>query len=368
MKRLAGLLIFGLFIMPILAQDDVFNDALSPVEIDTVTITRRSENDISLHIEWLASDCGELFIYSDSSEVYLEFTAPPEGDPQPAGDMSRNNRHRYINLSLFTVPDNTGDCDSDEIRSTDVDISSHINFDPEFEPDTILLINDFAAWLQLVEPDVEGMSPQYIDTGETELVRWQKVDSAIETLYSLGADPQSFIPWIQGYHPDGCQSPTMMNITAHPVENDHYTVEVFRLLPLDTICPASIQEFIVSAGGVVPQRDIILTIGDSLSYQVFAFDGEVIPATRRYIPVDTVEISAVDSAYEISIEGTQTESCDSEVITQQVEIEGISFISIYYDVPDTAICTDDLSPYQQTLTVNSVPVVINGMLYEQATQ
>lgn len=300
MKRLLMLCVFTLVTVPLYAQDDSDIPELIPLEISALHITRADDDLLNLQIEGSAATCGDLITAEWYSDVHREFITTETVDTIPAGDLpTRLTYQRYITITLSTLPDDEDDaaCDLDSLSTQVVTMElprtitmpnvPNYEREPDEDWSVVLLVNDFAAWFYLAndgkddeaETETQPARGQAIDTGETMLIRWQKVDSSIEGLYSIGADPGYLIPWIEGYHPDGCEAPTLVNIVRDASMRDsidHYTFSVFRLLPPDSICTDEIQPFVVSAMGVLPQRDLILSFGGQ-SYRFSRSDGTLTP-------------------------------------------------------------------------------------------
>lgn len=373
MTRLLVLCVLMLLMTPLQAQHDRESGegALSALDITALHVTRADENVLTLEIEGLAAACGNTntLIMEWFSDVYIDFLSTPT-HTIPAGDSARRMpTQRYINLSLFTVPDESA-CDLSIPTSVTLDLPKTVTMpdvplyhrELSTDWDIILLVNDFAAWFYLADAtDDAETTPnrgQPIGMGKTALTRWQKVDSIIEDLYSLGADPGILIPWLQGYHPDGCEAPTLVNITRSPVEPDHYSADVFRLLPIDSICPATVQPFVVSALGVVPQRNIILTFGDgSLRLKL---DNTITPVQRLYATIETTHISPIEGGYSLQVSASLSENCSVPVTLPQAEVDEVTFLHIYYDVSSDLTCTDEKVTVKARITFTTLPIIVNG--------
>jgi hypothetical protein len=347
---------------PLHAQGGIYSRALSPLDITTVHIIRTNRDPLTLKIEVVAASCGDTISTEWYSDVYIDFLSE-----RPAGDSSRPAYRQYLNLSLFTLPSDDDSCDLD--RVVEIELPEFIEMPdvpnrgvPSTEWDAILLVNDFATWFTLVDDTETNQSlGQVIDFGETELIRWQKVDSVVENLYSVGADPGILLPWFEGYHPDGCEAPTLVNLTRDPVESDNYTAEVFQLLPVDAICPAAIQPFVVTAAGVVPQRDLVLNFGET-AYHVVAHDGlPETPVQRRYATSVITQIEPTDEGFRVQVNAT-AENYDVPINFSQAEIDGVTFLNIYYDVPAELGDSDKEITVEEVVNVPTLPIIVNGVL------
>lgn len=294
MKRSFVLCVLVLLLTPLHAQDTDISDTdeLTPLEITDVHITRADDDLLTLDIEGLAATCGDIISAEWYADVYIDFIRTEAVDAIPAGDLPRRLAYqRYITFTLATLPDENASCDLDASQVVTIELPRTIkmpdvpNYEHELtgEWEVVLLVNDFATWFYLAEDaetEIVSGRGQPLEVGETALTRWQKVDSTIENLYSLGADPGYAIPWLEGYHADGCEAATLVNIVRDATEHDLYTANVFRLLPVDTICPHATQPFVVSAFGVLPQRDLILNLGD-ISYRILVSENTVTPVERN---------------------------------------------------------------------------------------
>lgn len=365
------LFVFGVFLLvmnvPLHAQASIYSRELSPLDITAVHIVRSSSDPLTLKIEGIASTCGNSIHTEWYSDVYIDFLGErPAADRVQVGIVY----HQFINLSLFTLPSDDHGCDLDRI--VEIELPEFIEMPdvpnraaPSTEWDAVLLVNDYPAWFTLAD-DSDIAQAQPIDFGETELIRWQKVDSVIEDLYSLGADPGYYLPWLEGYHPDGCEAPTLVNITRNPIENDNYTANVFRLLPEEAICPTTIQPFVVTAAGVVPQRDILLHLGGT-SIRVDSFAGTTTPAERRYASNVTAQIESTGDGFHVLVSAT-VENYDVPVNVSQAEIEGVTFLNIYYDVPTELPETDKEITVEEVINVSTLPIIVNGMIMPEQLQ
>lgn len=297
MKRSFVLCVLVVLLTPLHAQDISDPGELTPLDITAVHITRADDDRLTLDIEGIGATCGDIITTEWYSDVYIDFITTETVDELPAGDLPRRLAYqRYITFTLSTLPDENAACDLDAPQVVTIEVPRTIkmpdvpNYEFELDEkwDVVLLVNDFAAWFYLAEDaetEIVSGRGQPLEVGEIALTRWQKVDSTIENLYSLGADPGYWIPWLEGYHADGCEAPTRVNIVRDAymrdtIEHDLYTANVFRLLPADSVCPDMIQPFVVSAFGVLPQRDLILSLGD-ISYRILVSDGTVTPVERN---------------------------------------------------------------------------------------
>jgi len=345
------------------AQSNVYSQNLSALDIQALQLTRFEDNSLILEIAGTSEICGEIII----SEWYTEVRVDSYSEPLAGDSRTGASGQQYANISILILPDDDSVCDLDTHRIISIEMPMTIDMvyvpdyrDESFQ-DTVLLVNDFAAWFYLVdEDDTSSSNGQAIDIGETDLIRWQKIDSILEELYSVGASPGAAIPWIQGYHPDGCEAVSHVNIIIDPVEANQYTANVFRLLPMDTICPASIQPFILTAAGVVPQSDIILNLAE-MSYRIFMGEAIISPVQRRYPTIISTDIQAIDEGFHLQLMTGLSENCDVPISIEQVTIDNISFLNIYYDVVEDLICTDEEITLEESIIIPSLPIVINGM-------
>ena len=363
MRLIFSLCLLVLLVIPLHAQSDVYSQNLSALDIQAIRITRSENDSLILEIEGTSEACGEIIISEWYSEVRIESFSQPL-----AGDIRRGaSGQQYANISIFILPGDDSTCDLDTAHIISIEMPMSIdmvyvpdNRDEAFQ-DTVLLVNDFAAWFYLAgQDDTDSGAGQAIDIGETDLIRWQKIDSTLEELYSLGADPGSAIPWIQGFHPDGCEAASHVNIILDPVEANHYTADVFRLLPMDTMCPASIQPFILTATGVVPQTDIILNLGE-MSHRIFVAENIMSPVQRQYPTIISTDIETTDEGFRLQLMVSLSENCDAPISIQQAEIDHIAFVNLYYDVVEDAICTYEEVILEETILIPSLPLVINGI-------
>lgn len=361
-------LFFSLYVLifigiPLHAQSNVYSQNLSALDIEAIQLTRLEDNSLILEIEGTSDLCGEIII----SEWYTEVMVDSLSEPL-AGDSRRSSSgQQYANISIFILPEDDSTCDLETQHTISIEMPITIDMvhvpdyrDGSFQ-DTVLLVNDFTAWFYLVdEDDVSSSNGQAIDIGETALIRWQKIDSILEELYSVGASGGSAIPWIQGYHPDGCEAVSHVNIIINPVESNHYTINVFRLLPIDTICSASIQPFILTATGVVPQSDIILNLAE-MSYRIFIGEGVIGSVQRRYPTIISTDIQVIDEGFRLQLTMDLSENCDVPISIEQVTIDNISFLNMYYDVAENLICADEEIILEESILIPSLPIVINGI-------
>lgn len=367
MKRLIITFLISLSTIQVLAQEQNIAPALSQLQIETVRITRSPDNQLLATIQATATSCGEVFIMDWSTAVGIDFLLVSSTDSLPAGEVERAaSLQQYINLWLFTLPTEDLTCDLDLLQTVQIELPAVPEYWYESRWETILLINEFAGWFYLADETPSSSTnrqSQPLYTGETSLVPWQKVDSVVEQLYSVGANPGTFIPWFQVYHGDDCEAPAHVNL----ILNNHsepavFEVDIFRLLPLDAECDEAIIPFVAGASGAIPQRDFILTFGDKTLH----YSSETITTTaidRRYLTIHQIVVQPDSEGYEMQIISSLSETCDSPVELSQAVVDDITFLSLYYDVFENTICTEESTIYEVTIEVDELPVIVNDRVF-----
>lgn len=338
MKKLLWLILIALVAFPVIAQDAPTDAAFDPLQVSNVRL-RLSEED------------GASLIFNASPAV----CAPLIVDLTIDGDI--------IDLNVFAPPT------EDNAACTMI-----VPFEPiiqlgDLEVDTAykLFLNDFSTLFFL--PRVGGiiMDVQFPMTwGEdNELVGFNRVDAIVDTVVFGVSESNTITAQLTGYHPDGCMSEEVQSIRQDALDSTLHHIELFRLLPEMVMCPAMLQEFDTAIDtGLVADEAALFQLGERL----YSYDPETMSAEesiRITVILESVDIKAVDDGYEVEIFATRNGDCGVDLRELVSETDYASFIQIFDDIPMIAACTMDLIFYQNTFSVSTLPVIINGVAYDE---
>jgi hypothetical protein len=96
---------------------------------------------------------------------------------------------------------------------------------------------------------------------EADLMRIDAVIDSVQVNLPIPL-PQQVTITVAGYHPDGCRVPSQVR-QQFDAENNTLNVRIYRVLPLDVMCPAVIENFTL----VIP-LDISISAGVTYTIDV----------------------------------------------------------------------------------------------------
>jgi inhibitor of cysteine peptidase len=338
MKKLLWLILIVLVAFPVIAQDNPAELAFEPLQVNSVRL-RLSEAD------------GASLVFNASPAV----CAPLMTDINIDGDI--------IDVHVYAPPT------EDNAVCTMIAPFEPVLQLGQLEVDTFykLFLNDFSTLFFL--PRVGGviMDVQFPMTwGEdNQLVGFNRVDAMPDKVVFGLSDANTVTTQLTGYHPDGCISEEVTWIRQDELDSSLHHVELFRLLPEMVMCPAMLQELDTTVDtGIAADKTALFQIGDKL----YRYDPKTQSATvviRRFVTVESVAVSVNGDAYDVAIMGTQDGSCGVELRELVAERDYAGFVQIFDDVPEIAPCTMEIAFYQNTFTVRTLPVIVNGVAYDE---
>jgi hypothetical protein len=171
---------------------------------------------------------------------------------------------------------------------------------------------------------------------------------------------------VQGYHPDGCQADTQINLL--PLSSDWLTIMIYRNVPQGIACTLNIIPFeqVLSLDGLMfdeetPLELALLEVND-LSY--FVREGELFPAQRDYPFIEGRNVYNEFAPVRLEVIGTFEDNCDDTVraYIRERENGGIFDVSIYRVIE--ADVERDCQPILRTVTTPvSFPADLENALY-----
>jgi hypothetical protein len=312
------------------------DQSLHPLQIMSVYIHRTPKNELSLTIKGWAEICG--------SEPFVTYVSNAE-------TMYWNSytNNQVIEIHLNILPDSS-DCEADYLHT--------INLTEEFIEDRhyVILVNDFAAWIALGESAEHSV--QHIDFGETELIRWQKIDSHIDSLDTVGASAERHVLWLRGSHPDDCNSTDVFAVLIPDITEDQfYRASVFQLFPENVQCTSTTTEFLLPIESNLWQsRAAYVEIGNNLYHYIPHDTWQVVK--RFPMAIQTWKIVEQKDTFLIEIQGKIPAHCPYPVDV----IQGNFSIHVFVEIPEDVDCGGVPTFVKQNLNVGMLPVVVNGVV------
>jgi inhibitor of cysteine peptidase len=236
----------------------------------------------------------------------------------------------------------------------------------ELEPDIsyVLLLNDFVASFFVPQPEgvIMDMPFPMVWGEDNDLFGFTRVDSFLDTVEFSVSENDTIQAEITGSHPDGCESEAFTWMRQDDVNESVYYIEVFRLIPAGVMCPAMLQEFELSIDtGLATDGTYFIEAGD----RWFSYNAEETTEVSNYfITVETVTVAPEGDGYSVSVVGW-TPGCETEVTVVELAADYASFITISMFAPFDTPCTLELRNYEAVFTVDVLPVIINGLAYDE---
>ncbi len=331
MKKLLCFFIL-LLTVPIVAQThDSIASAFQPLEVNNVRLRLSEDEGIALVFNASPAVCEDLLV-----DVSIE--------------------DNFIDVNVY-APRSDAEC----------------NFIAPYEPiipldnletgqSYVLFLNDFNSTFFIPDPDTTDVVEAFATVwGEDNvLVSFNKVAPELDAVFVTTMRDITTIE-LAGNHADGCITEEYTRIYQDDVQENVYHVEAFRLLNEMVMCPAQLLPFHETINLELSPDDIVEI--DGRYFRIDERLSESVLAHRATI--DTVEILPTASSNIVAVSGTQTQDCGVDFTEHILERDFISIVEIVAYVPLDAICTDNITPYETSFTVANLPVVINGVAYDE---
>lgn len=331
MKKLLCLFIIWMA-FPVVAQiDNPVSSAFQPLEISNVRLRLGEENGIALVFNASPAICEELLV-----------------------DMRVDGN--FIDIDVF-APMSDSEC----------------NFIAPYEPvipldnietnqSYVLRLNDFNSTFFLPDSnDTTAVEPFLTIWGEDNLlISFNRVAPMLDDIFVTTIDDLTTIE-LNGNHADGCITDEYTRISQDAVQANLYHVESFRLMTEFVMCPAQLIPFNDVMSLELSTDDIIEIDGRYFSVTNLFAD----PVLQDRATINSVAILSTASGNIVVVEGLQGQDCGVEFTEYVAERDYISLIDIVAYVPLDADCTDDSVSYGENFTVANLPVVINGVAYDE---
>lgn len=329
MKNLAWIVVL-LIAIPVLAQnEDPASTAFQALEVSNVRLSLSEEEGASLIFNASPAVCEDLLIdiAVDSQSIKVNVFAPH----------------------------------SEAVCNTLVAYEPVIAL-PELETGQayLLYLNDFTTTFFLAEIGEDSSTEPFATLwGEDNfLIGFDTVAPFLDSIeFSGGAD--GLLLNMSGEHPDGCETEEFTRVYQDNIQENLYHVDNFRLVPQGVMCPASLMPFEAEVSLEAENGDIV-EIDDSY----FLIEGnEAIPVNQYPLVVMAVEILSGVNGNIVAVTGTQ--DCGFEAVAHVLERDFISAVDIFAYVPSDEACGDLTTPYDEGFFVDSLPIVINGVAYDE---
>lgn len=331
MKKLLCLFIIWMA-MPVFAQTDtLMASAFEPLEVSNVRLRLDEATGVSLVFNASPAVCEDLIV-----DVRID--------------------GNFIDVDAFAP-------------RTDSECNFIVPYEPVIALDNIetnqayvLRLNDFNSTFFLPDSDNTGAVEAFLAIwGEDNLlVSFNRVAPILDDIFVTTMRGVTTIE-LDGNHADGCITDEYTRIYQDAVQNNLYHVESFRLMTEFVMCPAQLLPFHETLSVELSLDDIVEV--DGRYFRVIDLFAEPVLADRATI--DSVDILSTASGHIVAIEGLQVQDCGVDFTEHVSEREYISMIEIVAYVPLDATCSNDEVMYEASFTVENLPLVINGVAYDE---
>ncbi len=329
MKRLIWIVILMLLTIPSIAQS--------------------MPDDASILFEALAVDNVRLDL-SATNEMILLFNGSPAVCDDLLVDIAVD--EQFIDINAF-VPT------SDAVCNTIASYEARITLpDLDTEQSYILSVNDFVTTFYLESTNANSSSePFAVLWGETyDLIAFNAVAPFIESVDFKGLFGNRRVT-ISGNHPDGCMTETYTRLRQDNIQANLYHAEIFRLVPPSVMCPAELVPFEATIDINLSGGDIIEANGTYARYE----NSGLTPVNAVPVTIDSVEILDTANNAIVVITGAD---CGFDITESLIMREYVTLMSLVAYPRQNDSCNED-SVYEQTVTVDQLPILINGIGYDE---
>lgn len=226
----------------------------------------------------------------------------------------------------------------------------------------VLFLNDFTSTFFVPDRDAQTTVEAFATVWGMDnlLVSFTPVAPILDDIFVTTMQDITTIE-LSGNHADGCITEEYTRIYQDDVQNNLYHVQTFRLLTEFVMCPAQLIPFHETISIELSPDDVVEV--DGRYFRVSDRLSEPVLADR--LTIDSVEILPTASSNIVAVSGTQTQDCGVDFTEYVSERDYISLIDIVAYVPLDSACTDNITLYETSFTVASLPIVINGVAYDE---
>jgi len=335
MKRLYMLLLLFLFLLPVSAQiSETTQGVFLPLDVDTLRLRLSEENGAALIFNAAPTVCQDLLVDVRVDETFIDVDA--------------------------YVPRDASPCTTDEPYEPIINL-------PDLATDQtyILLLNDVATRFYLPNPDSSTSDMPFTAAwnADTPLINFTIIESFINTVLFADDDGNLSLR-LSGFHPDTCETDIFTWVRPSRVQANLYHIEVYRLLPQGVTCNDSLNAFQQTITTELPinVEDVFLSIGEE-TYYVDNLSAEIV--IQNPISTEEVTITENGDAFSVNILSNIRPDCGLEPDIHVYEDDFFSEISILSYQPQASDCSPEPRRHETTVTVQTLPVIINGLGYDE---
>jgi len=343
MKRLLSILWVLLWVLPVAAQfGDGRFEYQRPVMVESAQLHVEGKQ-LSLNLSVMVAGCEQTVL----------------------AEQFRQDNIIHVDLYTMGSPDDPA-CLPETTEAT-------IALDGEFEIDEsyALLINDFASPFFIARPDgsILDVPVLVVREGDNELVVFRKTSPIVDRFVIDVTAEDTLQLTLGGSYRDGCMAEAHTLIRPDRLRPSLVHVDIFRLLPVDVLCPAALTPFEQTIDTGLPSDG---SIDFQLQENLFSYEGQgqtqLVGDLRSAVQVEDVAITPINTGLDLTIE-TIIDTCAVETEVEQVITDEAIFLHLFRDIPVAMTCPQTFAPVEETLSVRVIvedtrlPVVINGFVF-----
>lgn len=289
---------------------------------------------------------------SEAEGIALVFNATPAVCEDLLVDIAVDNQS--IEVNVF-APDSEAVCNTFAPYEPVIPL-------PELETGQayLLYLNNFTTTFFLTNANEDSSIEPFAALWENDtfLIGFDAVDPLLDSIAFSGNDDNMLLT-MSGNHPDGCETEEFTRLYQDNIQANLYHVDNFRLLPPGVMCPAVLIPFESEVALELENGDIVEIDGNTFLIE----DNQPVQLNPYPLVVTSVEILSGVNGNIVAVSGTQ--DCGFEADAHLLERDFISAIDIIAYAPSNEACGDVTTPYDEGFLVNSLPIVINGVAYDE---
>lgn len=263
-------------------------------------------------------------------------------------------------IRLDEMTDNT--CTSEPVP-----VTFSISLDEPIEDsETLLVVNDFAARVDLSDPAAPQIVPQ---------VRLPMQIDSIELRYDEGAD-NPYTLYLAGQHPTGCEAPVIEDVE---IADSTINVQVYKVQsPEAKVCPMIL---LMYENAIPLEGEFFGLVGINVNGESILYDVDRNTAVADDDPyymkvehvIETVDAMILESfppQISIHVVGYQSDGCEFPVQVDQRREGNEVFVQIYRRLSIATTCLAVIVPYEANINLGSFEmgetytIHVNGVTVE----
>lgn len=164
---------------------------------------------------------------------------------------------------------------------------------------------------------------------------------------------------------NGCIGDIFHYVRQDPIEANLLHVEAFRLHRQTQDCPENFVPSEITVDTRTPAENTPLVSINGDLYQPTPGKG-MLTMQRQWVTIEAVNILPSPDGFSVYIAATQNGDCGKDVEVVQDSAPYGSIIGLHVTVPENTPCTRNLIPFETSRSVRTMPVIVNGTLYDVA--